>query len=77
MSTNRTPLTGQPLEQPDPAPLRVNAIWDRDKPCTEHHAPYAGRIPCTGVLRCSLCLTEWDPVTGALIKRQPATPSER
>jgi hypothetical protein len=67
MSSNRTPLTGQPLEQPDPPPLRVLAVFDADQPCTEHHAPFTGRMPCTGVLRCSMCLTEWDPDTGRLL----------
>ena len=67
MANNLTPLTGQPLEQPDPPPLRVWAAFDRDKPCTEHHAPYTGRIPCTGVLKCTLCFTEWNPLTGKLI----------
>ena len=67
MSGNRTPLTGLPLEQPDPAPLRIRALFDADQPCTEHHAPYSGKIPCTGVLRCSLCETEWDPETGRLL----------
>lgn len=67
MASNRTPLTGRPLEQPVPAPLRVLAVFDRDQPCTEHHAPFTGRVPCTGALRCTLCLTSWDPDTGQLL----------
>lgn len=68
MANNRTPLTGRPLEQPEPAPLRADALFDSDQPCIEHHAPFTGRVPCTGVLRCSLCRTEWDPGTGALLR---------
>lgn len=67
MNSNRTPLTGQPLEQPSPPPLRRFAMFDADQPCTGHHAPFTGRIPCTGVLWCSLCGTRWDPDTGRLL----------
>lgn len=72
--SNTTPLTGQPLRQPVPAPLRIGAVFDRDQPCTEHHAPYTGTIPCTGVLRCSLCGTEWDPETGELLRLAAGQP---
>jgi hypothetical protein len=69
VSGNRTPLGGHPLEQPDPAPLRVFALYDADKPCTEHSVAYTGRIPCTGAVRCYICGTEWEPTTGRLLKR--------
>ena len=59
MSGNRTPF-GVPLELPTTAPLRVNAMFDRDQPCLDHQVAYTGAVPCTGVLRCSLCLTMWD-----------------
>jgi hypothetical protein len=72
--TNTTPLTGQPLEQPVPAPLRILAVFDKDQPCTEHHAPYTGTIPCTGDLRCSLCGTEWHPETGRLLRLSAGQP---
>jgi hypothetical protein len=73
MANNRTPLTGQPLEQPDPAPLRKFALYYRDEPCTEHHAPFTGSIPCTGVLQCSLCGSQWDPDTGKLLRSGTGT----
>jgi hypothetical protein len=66
---NRTPLTGVPLEQPEPPPLRKFALYGRDHPCVEHHAHYTGTVPCTGVLRCTFCGTEWDPETGVLLNR--------
>ena len=53
-------MTGAPLEQPEPAPLRVFAAFDRDKPCTEHSTGYSGTVPCTGDYRCRLCGTVWD-----------------
>lgn len=59
MSGNRTPF-GKPLELPDVPPLRVNAMYDPDKPCLDHEVAYTGSVPCTGVLRCSLCLHRWD-----------------
>lgn len=65
--SNRTPLTGLPLEQPDPAPRRIHVTWEMDYPCITHFAPYTGTIPCTGVLRCVYCGTEWDPDTGKLL----------
>jgi hypothetical protein len=68
MANNQTPLTGQPLEQPSPAPLRKWAMYYRDQPCTEHHAPFTGSLPCTGALQCTLCGTRWDPDTGKLIR---------
>ena len=60
MGNNRHPMTGAALQQPDPAPLRVWALADRDKPCTEHIAAYTGAIPCTGAYRCQACGTTWD-----------------
>lgn len=67
MSNNRTPLTGQPLEQPDPAPHQIFVAWQNNEPCTKHSTAYTGTIPCTGVLRCAFCGTEWDPDTGKLL----------
>jgi hypothetical protein len=71
VSGNRTPLTGRPLEQPDPAPLRVNAVWNSGQPCTEHQVAYSGGVPCTGALRCTLCLCLWEPGTGAFLAYWP------
>lgn len=56
---NRTPF-GKPLELPEHPPLRVNAVFDSDAPCLDHSVAYTGSVPCTGVLRCSLCLSCWD-----------------
>lgn len=63
MTCNRTPF-GIPLEMPSPSPLRVNAVFDSDMPCLEHQVAYTGNVPCTGVLQCSLCLSEWEPDDG-------------
>ncbi len=54
------PLTGIVLRQPDPAPLRTLAVFDRDQPCIDHAVAYTGSVPCTGALRCYICLTTWD-----------------
>lgn len=62
--SNRTPLTGRLLQQPDPAPLRRFALYDSGQPCLDHHAPYTGSVSCTGVLQCTLCGTRWNPETG-------------
>jgi hypothetical protein len=35
-------------------------MFDSDKPCLDHQVAYTGSVPCTGVLRCSLCLSCWD-----------------
>jgi hypothetical protein len=66
---NRTPLTGVPLEQPDPDPLCVNALLPahRNEPCVTHAVHFKGRMPCTGPLVCSMCGTEWNPDTGRLL----------
>jgi hypothetical protein len=45
VSGNRTPLGGLPLAQPDPAPLRVNAVFDPAGPCLEHQVAYTGQVP--------------------------------
>jgi hypothetical protein len=68
MHSNRTPL-GKPLELPADAPLRVNAVFDSGAPCLDHQVAYTGSVPCTGVLRCSLCLCRWD-VTGRYLGRE-------
>jgi hypothetical protein len=71
VSGNRTPLGGLPLAQPDPAPLRVNAVFDPAGPCLEHQVAYTGQVPCTGLLRCALCLCTWNPATGAFLDYWP------
>jgi hypothetical protein len=53
-------MTGAKLEQPDPAPLRQFAAFDREEPCTEHSTAYTGSVPCTGAYACRLCGTAWD-----------------
>lgn len=60
MASSTHPLTGIVLRDPDPAPLRVWAMYDADKPCTKHNVAYTGQIPCTGMLRCYLCGTTWN-----------------
>jgi hypothetical protein len=60
MSGNRHGLTGAPLEQPSPPPLRTFAVFDKTHPCVEHLTGYEGAVPCTGDYRCSLCGTVWD-----------------
>lgn len=57
---NAHPLTGKPLEQPDPPLRRAFAVFDADDPCTEHSGSYTGKIPCTGDYRCNLCGARWD-----------------
>ena len=68
MANNMTPLTGLPLEQPSPSPKRIYALFDREGPCVNHHAPFRGAIPCTGVLQCTVCASQWEPDTGNLIR---------
>lgn len=42
--------------------LKVNALVpsERTKECTQHHMAWSGRMPCTGVLRCTMCGTRAD-----------------
>ena len=35
---------------------------ERNKPCTHEHAPYSGRMPCTGPRVCSMCGTVVDDI---------------
>lgn len=57
---NKHGMTGAPLQQPDPPPMRVNAVFDRDQPCTEHSTGYLGSRPCTGGYGCRICDTQWN-----------------
>ena len=68
MSNNRTPF-GTPLEMPVNPPLRVNVVFNSAEPCLDHATAYTGSIPCTGVLRCSLCGCRWDPDNGKYLGR--------
>ena len=76
-------LTGAPLQQPDPAPLRVFAVFDKNDPCVQHSTGYEGEVPCTGDYRCSLCGTVWDEdgkVLATGVKRparRPAPPARK
>lgn len=65
------PLTGITLRQPCPAPLRIRAIWDADKPCLQHAVAYSGSVPCTGAIQCYICETTWDD------NGTPETPAQR
>lgn len=35
---------------------------------------YNGRVPCTGMLRCALCGTQWDPDTGRAYRPEEEKP---
>lgn len=68
---NRHGMTGAPLQQPDPEPLRRFAAFDSDQPCREHSTAYSGSMPCTGDYRCYLCGTVWDDDGKVLGARPP------
>ena len=45
--------------------LRKFAIFDKDKECTHGLGfPWTGKMPCTGVKRCSLCGALEEEVRG-------------
>ena len=33
---------------------------ERNKVCSHEHVAYSGRIPCTGSLRCTMCLATFE-----------------
>jgi hypothetical protein len=45
-------------------PKKVNALdpAEREKECTNHHFSYSGKMPNTGVLRCTMCGTRKDDI---------------
>lgn len=63
-------MTGAPLQQPDPSPLRIHAVFDRDQPCEVHSTGYTGSMPCTGDYACRLCGTAWDDNGNILGRKQ-------
>ena len=40
-------------------PKKVNALLrsERDNECVNHHFAYNGKMPCTGLLKCTMCNT--------------------